>query len=121
MNTVFTEHLNMIDKAATYPQMYSKIPPLDIIILTDGVPSKLPLITSLLNACPQSHSPAADDPAAVIANAVKRLKNSKYHPNTMGIQFVQIGDDPSAKPVLVELVKGDNGVGSFFYGFYPSF
>lgn len=47
LNTVFNEHLNMIDDAAAYPQMYSKIPPLDIIVLTDGVPSKLPLITSL--------------------------------------------------------------------------
>jgi hypothetical protein len=35
----------------------------------------------------------------------------------MGVQFVQIGDDRGAKPVLVELVKGDNGVRSFFYGF----
>lgn len=70
---------------------------------------------------PQSYSPAADDPATVIANAVGRLKNSKYHPNTMGVQFVQIGDDAGAKPVLVELVKGDNGVGLFFYGFIRYF
>ena len=40
-----------------------------------------------------------------------------------GVQFVLIGDDPGAKPVLVdlELVKGDNRVRPFFYGFYPSF
>ena len=38
-----------------------------------------------------------------------------------GVQFVLIGDDPGAKPVLVELVKGDNGVGLFFYGFIRYF
>jgi hypothetical protein len=57
-----------------------------------------------------SQSPIADDPASVIASAVRRLKNKRYHPNTVGVEFVQIADDPGAEPVLVELVKGDNGV-----------
>ncbi|KAF8335137.1 hypothetical protein F5887DRAFT_989660 [Amanita rubescens] len=89
LQVVFNEHLNRIDDAVSNPHLYSKIPPLDIIVLTDGVPT--------------------DDPASVIASAVRRLKNKRYHPNTMGVQFVQIADDPGARPVLVDLVKGDNG------------
>jgi hypothetical protein len=52
----------------------------------------------------------ADDPASVIAKAAARLIKSKYHPNTMGIQFVQIGDEPDAKEALKRLVQGANGV-----------
>jgi hypothetical protein len=58
----------------------------------------------------QNLSLAADCPADVIADAVKRLKDSHYHPNTMGVQFVQIGNEDSAKQALKDLAKGDNGV-----------
>ena len=58
----------------------------------------------------QNLSPAADTPADVIAEAVKRLKDGHFHPNTMGVQFVQIGDEEKAKQALKELVKGNNGV-----------
>ena len=52
----------------------------------------------------------ADDPTSIIAKAVAHLKTSKYHPNAMGIQFVQIGDDPYVTKALKKLVHGDNGV-----------
>ncbi|KAF8324629.1 hypothetical protein F5887DRAFT_902712 [Amanita rubescens] len=89
LKDVLNSHLDRIDRTVSNSEEYSKIPPLDIIILTDGVPS--------------------DDPASVIEQAVARLKSSRYHPNTMGIQFVQIGDEEDAKEVLTALVKGDNG------------
>ncbi|KAM6501930.1 hypothetical protein JOM56_001907 [Amanita muscaria] len=42
LKAVFKEHLNRIDIAVEKgEEEYSKIPPLDIIVLTDGVPSKL--------------------------------------------------------------------------------
>ena len=107
LQIVFNEHLNRIDDAVSNPHLYSKIPPLDIIVLTDGVPSKLSLSMSFRAT---SRCPIADDPASVIMSAVRCLKNKRYHPNTMGVQFVQIADDPGARPVLVDLVKGDNGV-----------
>ncbi|KAF8324636.1 hypothetical protein F5887DRAFT_1146976, partial [Amanita rubescens] len=90
LKAVLNGHLDRIDRTVSNSEEYSKIPPLDIIILTDGVPT--------------------DDPASVIEQAVARLKSSRYHPNTMGIQFVQIGDEPDAKEALTALVKGDNGV-----------
>ncbi|KAK2467599.1 hypothetical protein APHAL10511_000454 [Amanita phalloides] len=89
LDAVLTDHLNKIDRAMSNTVEYSKIPPLDIIVLTGGQPT--------------------DHPADAIAKAVKRLKNSKYHPNTMGIQFVQIGNAPDARVALKALVKGDNG------------
>lgn len=39
LQVIFNEHLNRIDSAVSNPRLYSKIPPLDIIVLTDGVPS----------------------------------------------------------------------------------
>ena len=52
----------------------------------------------------------ADNPASVIEKAATRLRKSKYHPNILGILFVQIGGEPDAKKVLEELVRGDNAV-----------
>ncbi|KAF8630024.1 hypothetical protein AX15_003140 [Amanita polypyramis BW_CC] len=88
MRAVFKDHLDTIDKTIAKQELY-KVPPLDIIVLTDGDPS--------------------DDPAAVIADAVKRVKGSKYHPNIMGVQFVQIGHEEDAIEALKKLVMGDNG------------
>ena len=56
------------------------------------------------------HFPVGDEPARVIAKAVARQRKSKYHRNTMNIQFVQIGDEPDAKEALRKLIEGDNGV-----------
>ncbi|KAF9450503.1 hypothetical protein P691DRAFT_758097 [Macrolepiota fuliginosa MF-IS2] len=69
---------------------YASEPPLDIIVLTDGVPNH--------------NSP----PAPVIEVAAKRLKDNKHHPNVIGIQFVQIGNDPAAEPTLLSLIHGPN-------------
>ncbi|KIL58379.1 hypothetical protein M378DRAFT_170633 [Amanita muscaria Koide BX008] len=89
LNAVFGQHLGRIDAAVQQGESeYSKIPPLDIIVLTDGMPT--------------------DKPAEVVSEAVKRLRSSHYHPNTMGVQFVQIGDEDLAKDALTELVMGDN-------------
>ena len=39
LDSVLNDHFDRIDSVASNPLEYSKIPPLDIIILTDGVPS----------------------------------------------------------------------------------
>ena len=39
LDAVLNDHLNRIDRVASKPVEYEKIPPLDIIVLTDGVPS----------------------------------------------------------------------------------
>jgi uncharacterized protein YegL len=109
LDSVLNEHFDRIDRVISNPAEYAKIPPLDIYVLTDGVPSaSISLMTKL--ASQSSFHRVADDPASVIAKAVTRLKKCKYHPNTMGIQFVQIGDESDAKKALKMLVEGDNGV-----------
>ncbi|KIL62592.1 hypothetical protein M378DRAFT_25549 [Amanita muscaria Koide BX008] len=90
LKAVFDEHLTRIDSAARKGEEdYSKIPPLNIVVLTDGVPT--------------------DKPAEVIANTVKRLNDSHYHPNTMNVQIVQIANYKDAAKMLRDLVLGDNG------------
>ena len=106
---MLNEHLDRIDQVASKPAKYAKIPPLDIIVLTDGVASaSLSLMSKLASQSSFPH--VADDPARVIAKAVSRLRQSKYHPNTLRIHFVQIGDALEAKESLKKLVHGDNGV-----------
>ncbi|KAF4613110.1 hypothetical protein D9613_011187 [Agrocybe pediades] len=65
---------------------YGQIKPVDIIVLTDGAPT--------------------DDPGAVIQAAARRLDQGKHHPNCVGIQFVQIGNDYGADRALQALCKG---------------
>ncbi|KIL62590.1 hypothetical protein M378DRAFT_757815 [Amanita muscaria Koide BX008] len=94
LKVVFDDHLNRIDSAVREgPEKYSKILPLDIIVLTDGMPT----------------DKGEDKPAKVVAKTVERLKGSHYHPNTMNVQIVQIADEKKAEKVLKELVVGDNG------------
>jgi len=46
----------------------------------------------------------ADDPAAVIEDAIRKLDHVKHHLNAVGIQFVQIGDEVGAEAAL-QLLK----------------
>ena len=109
LDSVLNEHLDRIDRVASNPVQYAEIPPLDIIVLTDGMPSaSISLMTKL--ASQSSFPRVGDDPASVIAKAVARLRKSKYHPNTMSVVFVQIGDEHDAAEALKRLAQGDNGV-----------
>ncbi|KXN92911.1 hypothetical protein AN958_08140 [Leucoagaricus sp. SymC.cos] len=101
LEEVLNKQINRLDEAHRSGR-YSSERPLDIIVLTDGVPN--------------SNSP----PAPVIAAAAARLRNSKHHPNCIGIQFVQIGSDPAAEPTLLSLIDGANNnmVDTISYSFY---
>jgi hypothetical protein len=55
-------------------------------------------------------APAIKD---VLAAAVKRMKEAKHHPNTVSVQFVQIGEDRKAKEALQEIVYSEDGVQYF--------
>ena len=48
MKDVLNGHLDRIDHAVSNSEEYSKIPPLDIIVLTDGVPSVLFSLTAIM-------------------------------------------------------------------------
>ncbi|KZO98173.1 hypothetical protein CALVIDRAFT_478973 [Calocera viscosa TUFC12733] len=65
-----------------------KVRPINFIVLTDGVPS--------------------DDPESVIVSAARRLDAQNFPLSQVGIQFVQLGDDPEATEVLQHL---DDGLG----------
>ncbi|KAH9933451.1 uncharacterized protein B0H18DRAFT_983761 [Fomitopsis serialis] len=60
--------------------------PTSIIVITDGVPT--------------------DDPEMVIVDAARRLEANGIPSRQLGIQFVQIGDDPDATEALKELDDG---------------
>ncbi|KAM6501931.1 hypothetical protein JOM56_001908 [Amanita muscaria] len=91
LKTVFDNHLKRIDSAVRKGKYeYEKIRPFNIVVVTDGVPS--------------------DKPAEVIANALHRLNKSGYHPNTMSIQIVQIGNHKNATKALGDLLSGNNGM-----------
>jgi len=68
-----------------------KVKPINFIVLTDGVPS--------------------DDPESVIVSAARRLDARNFPLSQVGIQFVQLGDDPEATEVLQYL---DDGLGKAY-------
>ncbi|TFK69784.1 FabD/lysophospholipase-like protein [Pluteus cervinus] len=88
LERVLTPHIDHLNRLVG-TEGYSKIEPLDIIVLTDGVPS--------------------DDPKGVLVKAVNTLKDQGHHPNAVGIQMVQIGNDADAAPALKKLMGQDVG------------
>ncbi|PGH02829.1 hypothetical protein GX51_04441 [Blastomyces parvus] len=61
----------------------SPVKPINIIVVTDGIPT--------------------DDVETVVVNAAKRLDKCDAKPWQVGIQFVQVGNDPSATKWLQSL------------------
>ncbi|KAI5840915.1 hypothetical protein BZA05DRAFT_242272 [Tricharina praecox] len=60
-----------------------KLKPLNILVLTDGEPT--------------------DDPESVIVDAARQLERLNAPLHQVGIQFLQIGDEPGAREALEEL------------------
>ena len=56
----------------------------------------------------------ADDDAheltKVLIEAGNKIKAGPHHPNSLGVQFVQIGGDTNAAAALAKLVLADTGV-----------
>lgn len=65
------------------PAALKEIKPVNFLVITDGAPT--------------------DDPESVIVTAARRLDAGKFPINQVGIQFIQIGSDPSATEALREL------------------
>ncbi|KIJ46262.1 hypothetical protein M422DRAFT_778531 [Sphaerobolus stellatus SS14] len=85
------DHLRKIDAVVGNPE-YREVKPLDLIVITDGKPT--------------------DDPKSKeeIEKAAKYIRDHHYHPNHMGIQFVQIGNDQGADVTLNALKSIDNNL-----------
>ncbi|KAF8873687.1 hypothetical protein BD779DRAFT_1568997, partial [Infundibulicybe gibba] len=85
-------HLAVLARTIGTPA-YARVKPLDLIVITDGSPN------------------SDDQPLPVIVEIAARMKAAGYHPNAIGIQFVQIGNDPGAEASLQTMAEATN-VGS---------
>ncbi|KAF5353309.1 hypothetical protein D9756_007969 [Leucocoprinus leucothites] len=101
LEDVLNKQIDRLDNANQHGKYRFELP-LDIIVLTDGVPN--------------SDSP----PAPVIERAAIQMRNKKHHPNCIGIQFVQIENDPAAAPILLSLIDSPehNMVDTISYSSY---
>ncbi|KAF8879941.1 hypothetical protein BD779DRAFT_1550438 [Infundibulicybe gibba] len=85
-------HLAVLDRTVGTPA-YASVKPLDLIVITDGSPD------------------SDNQPLPVIVEIAARMKAAGYHPNAIGIQFVQIGNDSGAEASLQTMAEATN-VGS---------
>jgi len=92
LKVVLGDVIQRLNRAVDTPA-YGHIRPIDIIVLTDGEPT--------------------DDVATVIQEAARLLDEGLHHPNAVGIQFVQIGNEEGADVALNALCDGPVRV-SFF-------
>ena len=51
-----------------------------------------------------------ENPRDVLKEAALRIRGAKHHPNCVGIQFAQIGNDRGAEEGLKSLMFGDIGI-----------
>jgi len=88
LEKVLNDYMTKLDNTVGTPEYYN-LKPLDIVVLTDGVPT--------------------DDPKKVLVEAVGRMKRANHHPNSVGVQIIQIGNDDGAIEALKDLMHGDVG------------
>ena len=80
LNRIIKSYLNNLVAAGVDSET---VKPLNIIVITDGVPS--------------------DDVESVLVNAAKKLDKVEAEPWQLGVQFVQVGKEPGAKEHLESL------------------
>ena len=54
----------------------------------------------------------------MLIEAGNKIKAGPHHPNSLGVQFVQIGSDAKATEALAKLVQADTGVHLSFVFFF---
>ncbi|KAK6908495.1 hypothetical protein I204_06475 [Kwoniella mangroviensis CBS 8886] len=89
LENILREYMISLERGNRTSGMFSRSPgvkPMNLIIITDGAPT--------------------DDPESVIITFAKRLDKGEFPLSQVGIQFLQVGDDPSAKEALQELDDG---------------
>ncbi|KAG5969777.1 hypothetical protein E4U19_000139, partial [Claviceps sp. Clav32 group G5] len=86
-------HVGKLEQAKG-TEAYSQIKPLDLICITDGEPT----------------DDAAHEVGKMLVEVANKLRTKPpHHPNSLGIQFVQIGGDEKAKEALTKLTQLDTG------------
>ncbi|KAK3683905.1 hypothetical protein B0T22DRAFT_384645 [Podospora appendiculata] len=93
INQILKPYLRTYEKkiAATGDPDNSGVKPVNMIVITDGVPT--------------------DDPESVIISVAKKLDKLEAPPHQVGIQFFQVGTEPGAREALMELDDGLAAVG----------
>lgn len=113
VSAILNAHVDRLDAAKGKPE-YAQIKPLDLIVITDGVPCTcMHHFTTFhdLNLCPISTAdPPASELKQELIKVALRIKGGPHHPNSMGVQFVQIGTDPATAVNLPLLLNADTGV-----------
>ncbi|KAG6854465.1 hypothetical protein C0991_006544 [Blastosporella zonata] len=84
LDSILRPYLHALEEAHKLdPVNFRGIKPINIVILSDGLPS--------------------DDPESIIVQAAQRLDAMRCPMSQVGIQFVQVGRDPGASEYLQEL------------------
>jgi len=87
LEQILTKYIMRLEAASTKsggaPPAQNSLKPLNLIVITDGVPT--------------------DDPESVIIAAARRLDAGQFPLAQVGIQFIQVGDDKPASKALHEL------------------
>ena len=92
---------------------YTEIKGLDLIVITDGTPGALFFASC---TCILESTQFADDNNLCkleLEKAAKHVVDNNYHPNHIGVQFVQIGNDSGARDRLSELAHANVNVSPF--------
>lgn len=106
LDKVLNDYLTKLDATVGTPEYYN-LKPLNIVVLTDGVPSTSSY--SLPSQCSKCKY-TADEPKKVLVDAVARMKAAHHHPNSVAIRIIHIGNDEGAIEALKDLMYGDVGV-----------
>jgi len=116
LSDILQIHIARLDDALGRREEYSKIKPLDLIIITDGEASAFS--SKSLHYIPCSGiltSLSGDDPKNVLVKIAAELKPKKHHPNIIGIQFVQIGEDQKARKELRTIARAEVAASTYLY------
>ncbi|KAF8664854.1 hypothetical protein AX16_000695 [Volvariella volvacea WC 439] len=90
---ILSAHIDKLNAANGTPS-YGEIKPLDMIAL----PTES-----------RVHDDNEHELTKVLIEVGKKLKAGPHHPNSLGIQFVQIGGDKAAAQALAKLMEADTG------------
>jgi uncharacterized protein YegL len=90
--TILGAHLDKLNAAKGTPA-YGQIKPLDLICITDGEPN----------------DDDAHELTKMLIEAGDKIKAGPHHPNSLGVQYVQIGGDVNAAAALAKLVQANTG------------
>ncbi|KAF8993617.1 hypothetical protein BDQ17DRAFT_1368092 [Cyathus striatus] len=85
---ILNSHIDKLEKLKHTPE-YSRIKPLILVVITDGVPT-------------DGHNYGL---SSVLLSVSNRLAACCHHPNSMAVQFVQVGGDLGATQALKLLTQ----------------